>query len=166
MSNYVKQNFVSGQVLKAEHMNYIEAGIEQLSNPSWNDLADRPFGETTVTSNISVPAGKSTSFPFPKDTEFTVSCDGSTKTLNSSDLSSGPSTGVGPLQLIYSPGNGLMNIINNNPNSYKTATFSYTTLQQIDEKFLPVPTLRSPSGTLFKLTVDDSGTISAVNVTE
>ena len=165
MSNYVKQNFVSGQVLKAEHMNYIEAGIEQLSNPSWNDLADRPFGETTVERHISASPGKATSFPFPKDTEFIVSCDGSSQTFNSSEVTGRPPQ-VGPVQIVYSADRGLMNIINQHPQEFKTVVFSYTTLQQIDEKFLPVPTLRSPSGTLFKLTVDDSGTISAVNVTE
>ena len=31
MSNYEKQNFVSGQILKAEHLNHMEDGIGQLS---------------------------------------------------------------------------------------------------------------------------------------
>ena len=31
MSDYIKQKFVKGQVLKAQHLNYIEEGIEQLS---------------------------------------------------------------------------------------------------------------------------------------
>lgn len=31
MSEYIKQNFVSGQILKAEHLNHMEDGIGQLS---------------------------------------------------------------------------------------------------------------------------------------
>ena len=31
MSEYIKQNFISGQILKAEHLNHMEDGIEQLS---------------------------------------------------------------------------------------------------------------------------------------
>jgi hypothetical protein len=31
MSEYIKQNFTSGQVLKAEHLNHMEDGIENLS---------------------------------------------------------------------------------------------------------------------------------------
>ena len=31
MSNYEKQNFVSGQILKAEHLNHMEDGIGYLS---------------------------------------------------------------------------------------------------------------------------------------
>lgn len=31
MSEYVKQNFESGQILKAEHLNHMEDGIGQLS---------------------------------------------------------------------------------------------------------------------------------------
>ena len=31
MSNYEKQNFISGQILKAEHLNHMEDGIGQLS---------------------------------------------------------------------------------------------------------------------------------------
>lgn len=39
---YEKQNFIDGQVLKAEHLNKIEDGIV---NQSWNDLKDKPFGD-------------------------------------------------------------------------------------------------------------------------
>lgn len=31
MSEYIKQNFEPGQILKAEHLNYMEDGIENLS---------------------------------------------------------------------------------------------------------------------------------------
>lgn len=37
MSNYEKQNFVSGQILKAEHLNHMEDGIGQLSE----EVADK-----------------------------------------------------------------------------------------------------------------------------
>ncbi len=40
--SYEKLGFVSGQKLKAEHLNHIEDGI---ANTSWNDLADKPFYE-------------------------------------------------------------------------------------------------------------------------
>ena len=36
MSSYEKQNFVSGQILKAEHLNHIEDGIGQLSEEKVN----------------------------------------------------------------------------------------------------------------------------------
>ncbi len=39
-----------------------------------------------------------------------------------------------------------------------------TTVKPLDEKYMPI--LTSPSGKKFKLTVDDSGTVSAVEVTE
>lgn len=38
--SYEKLGFVSGQTLKAEHLNHMEDGI---ANISWNDLQDRPF---------------------------------------------------------------------------------------------------------------------------
>lgn len=44
--SYEKLGFVSGQKLKAEHLNHMEDGI---ANISWNDLADKPFGEETTT---------------------------------------------------------------------------------------------------------------------
>lgn len=31
MSNYIKQNFSSGQILKTDHLNHIEDGIETVS---------------------------------------------------------------------------------------------------------------------------------------
>ena len=47
MSNYEKQNFVSGQILKAEHLNNIEDGfdaeIDRLSE-EMSDISERtPF---------------------------------------------------------------------------------------------------------------------------
>lgn len=42
MSNYAKQNFVSGQVLKAEHLNHMEDGIGQISE----DLFDVTYIDT------------------------------------------------------------------------------------------------------------------------
>ena len=45
MSEYIKQNFESGQILKAEHLNHMEDGITALSdkvsnlnggNPDWS----------------------------------------------------------------------------------------------------------------------------------
>ena len=32
MSDYIKQDFISGQILKAEHLNHIEEGLVELSN--------------------------------------------------------------------------------------------------------------------------------------
>ena len=34
--SYIKQNFTDGQVLNAEHLNYIEEGISQLSEDLGN----------------------------------------------------------------------------------------------------------------------------------
>ena len=53
---YTKQNFEDGQVLKAEHLNHMEDGIEQLSGEiadlSWDDLGEKMteiMPETEVT---------------------------------------------------------------------------------------------------------------------
>ena len=51
--SYEKLGFVSGQTLKAEHLNHMEEGIV---NISWNDLADKPFEETEAVVNF-VPDG-------------------------------------------------------------------------------------------------------------
>lgn len=43
---YIKQNFVDGQTLKADHLNHMEDGIANASGgggSSWNDLTDKPF---------------------------------------------------------------------------------------------------------------------------
>ena len=50
---YTKQGFKDGQKLTAEHLNKMESGIEEALNKeggvsSWNDLTDKPFGETIV----------------------------------------------------------------------------------------------------------------------
>lgn len=41
--SYEKLGFTSGQTLKADHLNHIEDGFK---NISWNDLTDKPFGES------------------------------------------------------------------------------------------------------------------------
>ena len=41
---YEKQNFEDGQVLTAEHLNKMEEELARAK--SWNDLTDKPFGET------------------------------------------------------------------------------------------------------------------------
>lgn len=42
--SYEKLGFVSGQTLKAEHLNYMEDGIANAGGvTSWNDLQDKPF---------------------------------------------------------------------------------------------------------------------------
>jgi hypothetical protein len=42
--SYEKLGFVSGQKLKAEHLNHMEEGIANAGGvSSWNDLADKPF---------------------------------------------------------------------------------------------------------------------------
>jgi len=33
---YIKQNFVSGQTLKADHLNHIEEGIASIPDVDWN----------------------------------------------------------------------------------------------------------------------------------
>lgn len=44
--SYEKLGFVSGQTLKAEHLNHMEEGIANAGGvTSWNDLQDKPFGE-------------------------------------------------------------------------------------------------------------------------
>lgn len=50
--SYEKQNFVDGQVLEAEHLNKME---DELARPkSWNELADKPFGDIK---RVIVPQG-------------------------------------------------------------------------------------------------------------
>ena len=45
--SYKKLGFVSGQTLKAEHLNHMEEGIAKAgSSVSWDDLNDKPFGKT------------------------------------------------------------------------------------------------------------------------
>lgn len=45
--SYNKLGFTKGQTLKAEHLNYMEEGIANAGGASsWNDLKDKPFGET------------------------------------------------------------------------------------------------------------------------
>lgn len=49
---YIKQNFVDGQTLKADHLNHMEDGIANASGgggSSWNDLTDKPFGDEVKT---------------------------------------------------------------------------------------------------------------------
>ena len=63
--SYEKLGFVSGQILKAEHLNHMEEGI---ANTSWNDLTDKPFGEDpnglelvcnfTISAPTTDPAGR------------------------------------------------------------------------------------------------------------
>jgi hypothetical protein len=46
--SYNKLGFVSGQTLKAEHLNHMEDGIANAGGvKSWNDLEDKPFYEET-----------------------------------------------------------------------------------------------------------------------
>lgn len=44
---YIKQNFEDGQVLKAEHLNYMEDGIADHVH-SWEDLENKPFGDGEI----------------------------------------------------------------------------------------------------------------------
>lgn len=45
--SYNKLGFVSGQTLKAEHLNHMEEGIANAGGvTSWNDLTDKPFYES------------------------------------------------------------------------------------------------------------------------
>ena len=49
MSDYVKQNFTSGQILKAEHLNHMEDGIEQLSEGMAQNIIDiEGYGENKI----------------------------------------------------------------------------------------------------------------------
>lgn len=55
---YTKLGFVSGQKLKADHLNHMEDGIAALAQSaggvsSWNDLTDKPFGVTIAEGLIS-----------------------------------------------------------------------------------------------------------------
>ena len=45
---YIKQNFVSGQTLRADHLNHIEDGIVSISEAGcdWDLMENKPFGET------------------------------------------------------------------------------------------------------------------------
>ena len=46
---YIRQNFTSGQTLKADHLNHMEEGIANAGGvTSWNDLEDKPFGEKVL----------------------------------------------------------------------------------------------------------------------
>lgn len=55
MSNYEKQNFVSGQILKADHLNHMEDGISTLSEEIDDLKASGGIsGETTTTSGVVV----------------------------------------------------------------------------------------------------------------
>jgi hypothetical protein len=46
--SYEKLGFTSGQTLKAEHLNHMEEGIANAGGvTSWNDLEDKPFGESS-----------------------------------------------------------------------------------------------------------------------
>lgn len=47
--SYEKLGFVSGQTLKAEHLNHMEEGIAKIS---WDDLKDKPFGEETTVVDV------------------------------------------------------------------------------------------------------------------
>lgn len=50
------------------------------------------------------------------------------------------------------------------PEGFEATILPATTVKPLDEKYMPI--LTSPSGMKFRLTVDDSGTVSAVEVTE
>ena len=49
MSNYEKQNFVSGQILKAEHLNHMESGIESNANAVASLSEEIPAIDSTLT---------------------------------------------------------------------------------------------------------------------
>ena len=53
MSSYEKQNFVRGQILKAEQLNHMEDGIEQLSEWEANDFINKEviFTKTNSTNS-------------------------------------------------------------------------------------------------------------------
>lgn len=55
--NYVKQNFKSGQVLKADHLNHMEAGIVKLEQ----DISKLPGGETASLTIGTVTSGETAS---------------------------------------------------------------------------------------------------------
>lgn len=48
MSSYEKQNFVSGQILKAEHLNHIEDGIGQLDQKYHNEVVKSVNSKTPM----------------------------------------------------------------------------------------------------------------------
>lgn len=50
MSNYEKQNFVSNQILKAEHMNHIEDGIKQISLEVADRVSKKELSEAVTSS--------------------------------------------------------------------------------------------------------------------
>jgi len=47
---YIKQNFVSGQTLRADHLNHIEDGIVSISKAGcdWNLMDNKPFYDNTT----------------------------------------------------------------------------------------------------------------------
>lgn len=58
MNNYVKQNFQSGQVLKASELNYMEDGIENLfltmlTEDKVNELIDAKLSSITNAEEVS-----------------------------------------------------------------------------------------------------------------
>lgn len=58
MSNYIKQNFQSGQVLKASELNYMEDGIENLfltmlTEDKVNELIDAKLSSITNAEEVS-----------------------------------------------------------------------------------------------------------------
>lgn len=57
MSEYIKQNFVSGQILKAEHLNHMEDGIGQLSEEV-ADLKENGTGAAVVIDSTLTQSGQ------------------------------------------------------------------------------------------------------------
>ena len=64
---YNKQNFLDGQVLKAEHLNHMEEGFENLS---WNDLKHKPFGSIALSDSCSFAAAPAVYFDLAGQMKF------------------------------------------------------------------------------------------------
>ena len=64
---YEKQFFEDGQVLKAEHLNHMEEGFENLA---FEDLKDKPFGDVVYADQYSFDSMPDVSFDFAEEVTF------------------------------------------------------------------------------------------------
>ncbi len=122
--SYTKQNFTDGQVLKAEHLNKMENELAR--EKSWNELADKPFGEVDgilVDGTLAFGSGQYTGIitnsPSAGD-DVTIEFDGTTyvrkaveldadtlATGNLSVLGAGDDTGE-PFAIVFVPSAGMI----------------------------------------------------------
>ena len=186
--SYEKLGFTSGQTLKAEHLNHMEDGIANAGGASsWNDLTDKPFATGTASNAKCIAIGENSkaSVAYESDTALAIGVEasavqesiaiGRARLRGSSSIAIGNGiSSVGQNQIIlgsYPKGADSYKFILCDGNFF--GTHNYMTIDEsyngwfegaVEGKAFILPSSTSGSTKRFKITVDDSGTLSATEV--